>query len=338
MSKSRIYTLVLVVLLLVAATFYVIKDKTFISEEDVVYGLFLKELQGNVDNVSTVVVGHGGKQLKVKRVDGIWVLPRKYNYPVELEKIRNIAVNAESLDIIEKKTNDPARLGVLGLDSPDTEGSSSSRIVLMDATEEKIFADFIRGNSRRSGGVSDFNAIYVRNSNDNQGWLVRGDFDIKLDANTLLNKKVFRIPGVRIKEVMFGHPVSKDFVLSRRGFDKDFKMTEPKKDVKDPVSVNRLATMLEASLVFSDVVPEAQMSFEGKSVFTTSFKTFDGFEMFIETLSVDGDEWIRLRADGSNEASKAEAEKVNAIAKDWVYKVSDVTGAMLKTELESLVE
>ena len=57
-----------------------------------------------------------GQTFNVELVNGQWILPDRHAYPVSIDKVRDIVINASELQILESKTNDPEKHAVLGLD------------------------------------------------------------------------------------------------------------------------------------------------------------------------------------------------------------------------------
>jgi hypothetical protein len=333
-NKLILAAIIAVIAILVAVV--VAKQKEPVSQENISSGKFLKDLQGNVDKVGTVVFKQQGHQLKVKFIDGTWVLPGKYNYPIEVEKIRDVVVNAERLEVIEKKTNEKERLISLGLGDPDDAKAATPRIVFMDASEDKIFADFIRGNEKTSGKIAGANELYVRNSGEDQAWSVTGNFPIKLDADALLNKKAYAIDASRMHKASFKRIKGKSLELTRESPAADFKLTNPVKTAKDGNVLNNMGTILSTGLVLADVAPRALKSFEKKSTDDAKFETYDGLTVYVQMLTMDDGKWITISAEGADEAKKAEADTINSIAKDWVYKVSGTTGDLFTKDFDSL--
>jgi hypothetical protein len=335
-NKGLIISAIITVIAIIAAIMLV-KNNAPTKSEDVTSQRFIKNLQGNVDKVGTVVFKQQGHQLKVKFIDGTWALPGKYNYPVEVQKIRDVVANAEKLQVIEKKTDDKTRLSGLGLGDPDDPKATGPRIVFMDAAEDKVYADFVRGNEKTSGKIAGQNELYVRNSGEDQAWSVTGNFPIKLDADALLNKKVYAIDAKRIKKATFKPIKGKEFELTKADAAADFKITTPPKSAKDGNLLNSMGGILSTGLVLADVAPRAMKPFDEKAIDNFTFETFDGLTITIQMMTFDDGKWIIIAADSSEEAKKTEADSINSVAKDWVYKVSDTTINLLTKDLDSLV-
>ncbi len=282
--NNRFVFLLVVTAIFVFIAFMVTQQKAANKEQD--FGKFVKELQANMDNVGTVIIQHKGQQFKIKKQSETWAMVDKNDYPVAIDKIRDLVAKVADLEIIEKKTDSVEGLPALALEDPKDQKSEAYRIVLLNAGETEIYADFIKGNNRKSGNVSTANAIYVRKNGENQAWLVRGGFEAGLDLDTFLRPNSFRVKGSRIKETVYhGGEGEKGFVLARDSYEKDFKIESPKDAVSaDPVGINNLATLLSDSFVILDVrkqdavvtetaEPAPQDAVGGSKVV---FKTFDG--------------------------------------------------------------
>ncbi|MCE3232295.1 MAG: hypothetical protein K0R98_552 [Rickettsiaceae bacterium] len=334
-KDNKLIIFAAVTAIIVIAAVLVSHKKVPTAQKEPEFGRFLKELQGNVDKVGAVVFKQQGHQLKVKMVNGTWVLPGKFDYPVEVEKIRDIVVNAEKLEIVEKKTSEKDRLVDLGLGDPESPTAKNPRVVFLDATEDKIFADFIRGNEQTSGKVNTTTGLYVRNSNEDQALLVRGDFTIKLDANTLLNKKVYSLDDKRVSKASFKRLQGKSFELVRAPGQSDFKIT-PAKTAKDGNALNDLGNLLTKSLTFADVMPRAIKSFDKKATDDVKYETFDGLVVVLRTLTDQDGKWVTIDASATNDAKKVEAEAINSAAKNWVYRLSPEAESMVLKDWDNL--
>jgi hypothetical protein len=307
-----------------------------ITEAPVTSGRFLKELQGNVDKVGAVILKQQGKQLKVKMLNGSWVIDGKYDYPVDVEKFRSIVVNAEKLEIAEKKTDDKTKLESLGLGDPDSATAKNPRIIFMDEAGAKVYGDFVRGNEQVSGKVKEVNGLYVRNTKEDQAWLAEGEFPIVLDANTLLNKKVFAVDSQRIKKAVFKPLKLKQFEVTRAEKGPDFKLTNPKKDGKDGNYINKLGGALAEALQFADVAPQGAITFDRKALSSVSFETFDGMIIDVIIGSIEGGNWAMIHATATSDSAKNSADEINSIADKWVYRLSDEASKVFLANFESL--
>lgn len=335
-DKKLIYGGAAAVVVLLLALFTT-REKEVTVEYKVEQGPFLPDLQGNVENVETIVIQSKGGSLRVVRENGQWILPNRHNYPVDLETIRKVVLNAEKLTIVEKKTSDKERLKVLGLGDVEDKEGQAARVLMTDVGGQKVYADFVKGVPRRSGRVGEEDALYVRYWNDDQAWLVTGDFDLRLDANGLLMPHSYRIAASRAKSIEVHPPLEETFKLSRINVDHDFKFDLPAgMEANVNTDVNNLGMMLDGALVFEDVLPQADKPFDKKLVTTHIFETYDGLRITLETLRLNDGDWVRLSADTASDSKKEEVAAINAVAKEWVYKVSQPSGDMLAKTLEQL--
>lgn len=322
-KKYNPLIITVIALVMIISAGFIANKKASVEKTDVEQGRFLNHLQGNADKVAQFILIQGGKQVKIILDGDIWVIPEKYNYPVEIQKIRNFVTSVESYEVIEKKTDSAERLKDLGLENPENSEVKSLRVVLTDKDEKNIFADFIIGDKRKSGSIKDVNAIYVRNNNENQAWLVTGAFNVPMNFHELLSNSSYFIKGERIERVVFSNGLE----IARADKDSDFKISGSSAELKDPVALNNLGTMLEGAFIIGDVAPASAASFKDAS--SIDFKTFDGLVYNIKIINDNGQYWVKISASGTDEKTEKEAGIINAAAKDWIYRVIDKTGQML---------
>jgi hypothetical protein len=336
-KNNKLIILSIITAIMAISAVFVVKSQ-YKNDEPVVYGKFLKQLQGNVEKVANVVIIQKNKQFQVVASDNGWIFPAKNNYPVEITTIRNLILGAATLEILEKKTDNPENLEGLGLKEPADEKSESLRIIFTDSSGEKKFADFIRGSSKTTLKAADIIPVYVRNTAENQAWLVQGEYSIKLDPNSLFNKNVYKISKNLIKQATIAHPKGDHFVLSRPDITRDFSISNSPKKAKDTNHINNIATILDGGLIFIDVAPASTKKFDDKTATTALFETYDGLKVTIKLTSENGEKWVSLNAEALDDRKKTEVDAINSVAKDWVYRVSDASGDMLLSNLAQLVE
>jgi len=332
-----------IILAIIAVVFVVLAvftvDKKAQVEGVRISGPFFPDLGSDVDNIQAMAIQKDAKQAKVILEGDKWIIPEKFNYPVEAAKIRNMILSAASYRIIEKKTDNPDRFKFLGLENTDKvqEDGKATRITFMDKSGTIVYADYIKGAEGRSGRIEDGSSLYVRNANENQAYLVRAEFKAPMSFHEILSQSVYHIDSERIARATFIRPDGNRFETARSDKGQDFKIVGNEKDIKDPVQQSFISTVLEGAFIIGDVLPEDYKEFSKDKTYRNVYKTFDGLEVTVRTIYLGGEYWVKISASGKD-AAKEEADIINSYASPWVYRVGEKTGRLLTIRLSDLVK
>lgn len=288
--------------------------------------LLMPELEKNIDNVGTVIIRSKGKSFKVRKEAGQWVMPNKYNYPIGVEKIRDLVQNSAKVEILEKRTADEKNFADLGLDDPEKATSNAIRIVLMSSDEKTTYADYIRGINRKGvNGQTQRNEIYSRLFSENQAYLVHADLNFDLGAQSLLSGETFAIKYQNLQSISFNYPDNTidNFTLSKAASGQlDFEITEPNgRKLKAFGKANTISTALE-NMSLEDIIRVEDFPVKEPEAIIT-YKTFDGLTMVATLFKYNDSNWMRFVASGDEKNKQAvdDASRINTLASRWVYKV-----------------
>jgi len=325
MNKKYIFLIISTVIILLvayAASQNIVKDTAKAEKNG---ELLIPELEKNIDNVGAVVIRSKGKSFKVHLEDGKWVMPNKYNYPVAPEKIRDLVQNSARIKILEKKTAREENLPTLGLDDPEKPDSSAIRIALLSLDGKTTYADYIRGVNRKGVSGGSRSELYARLFNSNQAYLVHGELNFDLGAQTLLGGENFSIKYDKLQSISFNYPKnSNDNFTLGKGLptDLDFAITEPKSSIiKNFGKVSSISTSLEY-VDLADIVKREEFPVKDPNAIIT-YKTFNGLTLIVNLFRQEKDNWLTFTAsaDANNKLASDDAAKINNLAAPWVYKV-----------------
>jgi hypothetical protein len=335
MSKTldkKLISLAIATVLTVAVAYFVVKEKSSETYE-LAETIFLQKLQGKTSDVASLVFVYQDKKNTIRKINGNWQIVDKHNYIVEEDIIGGMIVNAEQFRIIEKKTDNPARFEPLGLNSPEAKEQVSTRIIMSNIDDSQVYADFIRGKQRGFGKLEKNQAFYVRNTDENQGWLVDGKFPIEINADIFLNKSEYKIDKNRIMRVSYNNPKDVNYEISRMMPSADFEISTPAKEAHSRQTLNEMGWILAEELKFEDVKP-ASLEVKNNILNEINFKTYDGLEFIIKIVeNTEQGVWVVISANGDKDSAKKEAERINLVANGWVYKVSDRSAEILTKKL-----
>ncbi|MET0155255.1 MAG: DUF4340 domain-containing protein [Rickettsiales bacterium] len=294
---------------------------------------FFTDFKPLINKVARISMRSKGRDFVIEKIeDGEWVMPDRFSYPVEAEKVRSILLNAAELEILEKKTDDPAKLEKIGLGDPDSKDSDAVRVTFFD-DKGGILTNFIAGKRRLNGGYS----LYVRKENENQAYLVKGDgwMRLELGPNYWLGAERFFLEKDEIKRVDIVHEGGEEIAFEREHADaRKFRVeTLPDGKEDDPAAVNETA-FAPADLRLSGVIKASEMKKShspGKTAVT--YRTFGGLEVAYDLeKDADGDYMASISAnvaEGSSDSVASRAKIINEAAKPWRYVVDPETAKLL---------
>ena len=111
--------------------------------------------------------------LLVRRDGERWLLPDRNNYPIRDAKLRELLTGLSELRLMEPRGSDPANFARLGVDDPQTPGSTASHLRLLDAQGAPIIAVTLgRRRVRTQGNIPE--TIYIRRAGDAEAWAAEG--------------------------------------------------------------------------------------------------------------------------------------------------------------------
>ncbi|MDB2414286.1 DUF4340 domain-containing protein [Rickettsiales bacterium] len=320
----------------------IVSNYNYLAKEEDSGKIFNERLAKNIKDASGIKISHKGKGFSIKIENGVWVLPAKYNYPVKADKVHNLILRASQLVILEKKTADPSRFEDLDLGDSNSDKSESITVHITAEDGKITLADFIVGKLRKgAGGNKIDSSFYARHSGKNQTWLVKGNLDVDLDADALLDTKFIRIANHRVKSadinIVSGRKAVK--ISRQEASENDFKLNNiGKNEINSQTAINNIA-YIPARLSFKDIIPEED--FKAKKISVATYKTFDGLRLEISNYKKKDKYWVKIKAYADKESSnevKEEVVKINKLVNKWVYQIDDNIGKELAPERKYLIK
>ena len=267
-----------------------------------------------VDAARIEVVRHDGRLEVERAAPDRWVLPAKAGYPVRPERVRELLVGLTELRLVEPRTANPEMLERLGVDDPTHEGATSSLLRVLNAQGAPI-AELVVGRRRMrvQGNVPE--SVYVRRPNENQAWLAEGRLPLDADPNLWIDRDIASIARDRVREVAIARQGEPALAL-RRGAEPEapLAVTEPAETPElDDTNLDEVARAFEF-LTFLDVKRATDMP--GEPLGEARFKLTDNLRIHIAANKEGENFWLRLSAEGDEEAAR-----LNARWNGWAYQI-----------------
>jgi hypothetical protein len=313
--------------------------------------LLFPELLSGINEIEKIEGASAGERFTLKRGPGGWIVPDKFGYPANADKVHKLLVGAAGLKRVEPKTKKETLYPKLGLEDLSIESSRAVSFTF-EAADESTPASLIVGNSAPAKGDPEASAIYVRLPGDPQSWLVEGKLPKDGTLLDWLDRKILDIERARSREVRVRHEDGEVVVVSKNTpAENDFTLADvpPGREIDAQWSVNDIGRSL-TDLDLEDVRPRDALATNVPSVFTVTMRTFDGLTVAMDVYEDDKQALALLKAsfaagdqspggqvagptseDGSKtpprlltaEEVRAEASKLNARWSDWVYVLPD---------------
>lgn len=273
-----------------------------------------------------------------KDASGNWVVADRSNYPANIEGVRALLISMSELNLIERRTADPARHGALDL---TTGKSGDGHAVTISDAGGKVIAAMVAGKVQTKSSGTTPGTLFVRRAGEDQTYLARGGLMIPASIGATLDKTLFKLDQARIAKIVFTPRGLKAYSLSRATPDtKDFTVDEiPEGKVAADAAVLQTPAAAIAGLTFDDVIKSDAVKMDDAT--EIDFTTFDGLALKLTLLPGGSDGVFVVMAasakDDAAQAVKDEAAAINARVGGWAYKVPGFVVTNLAPPLEQMV-
>ncbi len=337
MKLRHLIPLILVAAALVAAV-VTLRETPETSSVDA--GLYFPELNGRLNDVTTITSRRGEETATLERVDGVWTLAERGGFPVDVAKVRSFLKGMGNLTKLEAKTDKEELYTKLDLEDPTLADTKAIQFTLSTEDGSEV-ADIIIGKDRSSTADLDKRDLYVRSSQDPQSWLVESDIKVHREHLEWMDRTIVTIHRDRIEQLFIDHPFGDDVFLNRDAPNVDEYKLKDMPDDKQLEYQFQLKDMANVftSLDFDDVAVEEDIDFGAENVLRATLDTFDGMRIVMQVGDKDGERWARFLADESgrdidvdmelsdqlldSEAVAKQVAELNEQWKGWIYRVRD---------------
>ena len=282
---------------------------------------FYPSLSGQTKDIAKIELRRSGKVLTLERKGKAWGLAERYDYPIDVEKLRTLIVRLGEAELVEPKTSKPDRYKFLGLGDPAAKDAKSTNVRILTAAGT-VLADFILGERRFQAFGAGKNGVYVRRGKDPQTWLANVDLTTPMEVKDWVRTSLFKLKDEDIVSVTVTHPGQEPLKITRtgKGYRKYELPAAPEgKKVKADANPDEMARTV-GSLDLMDVRKLSDRPADAK-LSLAKVVTKDGMTLNLHLRKV-SDEiyWVAVDAKGTGKAEKA-AKAINARTKGWEFKI-----------------
>lgn len=286
----------------------------------------LKSEINDIDSLTVTRSGDDGATVIAKR-DDAWVIASREDYPADIGTLRELLLALADAQIVERKTSNPDYYDQLGLRDPEAEGSKGTRIQLHGAGREY---DFIVGNVAQAG------FRYVRVGDDPQSWLIDKNPDIPDSAGEWLRRDIVDIKAAEIRSAIIRHPDGEEIHINKESTEgTDFEVTNiPDGRELSYATVTNSITGVLASLTLDDV---RKATDNPADAVTTTFETFEGARIVVQTEKSDEESWITLEAEAIEDDIESIAA-LNARVAGWQFRIPQYKANQLTRRWDDILK
>lgn len=247
--------------------------------------LLLPALAADLNAVTEVSLTKGGSNpaATIQKSAGGWTLKERGGYPADVSKLRTLLTALGDAKIVEKKTSDPARYAVIGVEDPSQPG----------ATGTEITVSLPGGRHAVIVGKSVGEGNFVRLAGENQSYSVEPGIPVESEPKFWIDSRLIDVPAASIQSIAFRPATGAPYAIRRPTADGPFSL-EGVPDGRKPLEADALkpaATTLTA-LTAEDVAPADGIDFGQPFVVTVTRS--DGDVITLTGVTVDTKHWVQI--------------------------------------------
>lgn len=292
-------------------------------------GLAFPGLAARLAGATRIEIGRPDGVLVLARRGETWTLPDRGDHPVRAERVRELLVGLTELRLAERRTADPAQLERLGVGDPAQPGSTAVPLRVLDG-QGGVLVDLVVGRRRvrAQGNVPE--SVYVRRAGETQAWLGEGRLSADADPQLWIDRDIANLPSARLRRVEVRRTDQPLVVLERAEGDALRVAEPPGITALDEVGRDEVGRAFEY-LTFLEVRSDAPMP--GTALGEARFDLGPELRIQVWPHREADTLWVRLRAEGGEEAAR-----LNARWTGWAYQVGVWKEKAFLPRLEELVE
>lgn len=343
MTPRTVSILIVAAIVSVAAAAYGVSSRVDFRATNFEGQRLFPELLDTAENVQEVVVLQTGRTLTFVRDGDTWRLRESGGYPVHANLVSKVIFGLSNMELLDRKTNRPAKFAALNLGDPLEKKSSSQKVTLKNGSGE-VMADLIVGRANFFLPETTTGGMYVRRPGEDQTWLVRGLVDIGVEPRDWLKRDIVDIKPERIQRAEVTHPDGeKLIVVPQKGVTGDFafeNMPEGMK-LKSEFAPRNIAAVL-GGFVLNDVRRRDSVELNPGEAYVTDFFTTDAIQVTTHMWQQDDKRYMTIKAkylgdDTSSDAAK-QAEAINARADGWAYIIPEYQFEQISKKMADVTE
>jgi hypothetical protein len=294
-------------------------------------GPLLPDLKAKLGDVTQIRMSKGdGSAVTLKRTDSGWTVVER-NYPADAQRVRELALNLSALEVLERKTSDPANYPKLGVEAPDTPAASGTLVEVVAG--EKTWSLIV-------GKPAQGRAVYVRLPKEAGSALAQPLLMVDPDQKRWLDRQIVDVPGADVRDIAITPSKGAAYTLAKQqATDREFTIAPVPKGRASASSfaLNGQADALTA-FTFDDVhaLPDPAPPATDRAV----YRTFDGRVIEFHGRRVDNKAYVTIvaRRDAAPKKDEKSVERLVARAKGVEFEIPGYKYDSIFKSQEELLE
>ena len=171
-------------------------------------------LGAQAGQIAKIEIKQGDKTVTLARDKDAWTLADRGGYPAKAEAVRALLVKLAGAELVEGKTRNKDRYGLLELEDPSGKDAKSRQLRLLD-DKGAVIAEAVVGKKRFDAFGGSKSGTYVRKPGDAQTWLSNADLDVAVNVKDWVQANVLDLPAAKTAKVTIEIPGEEPLVIAR---------------------------------------------------------------------------------------------------------------------------
>ena len=335
MFKSKIIIIFFIALVIATTAWKVSIDNK--PQSEIMKTSLFPALIDSVNEITEVTIEDRRFKSILKKIDGVWYLHNKDNYPATTSGIKQLALELSNLKILEAKTSSVEKYAKLGVNNLSVEGSQASQITV--STSEKKLASLLIGLSPKGAKKA---KRYIRLNGETAAQLVAGQITASTNPIEWLDPQIIDLDSKSIKRLTIDVPEEKKIVISKNTESEDFFTLQdiPESfEMKSKTIVSSIPAIL-MDLRLNDVISANAVTDLEPSQKTT-ITTFSGLEILLTDYIWENKHYTVFEAylgKDKKELPNSTIEKINNKVRGWAYEIPAYKRRMINRKFDDLIQ
>ena len=170
-------------------------------------------LAAQAGRIAKIELKQGDKALTLARDKEAWLSPTGAAIPPRPRRCARCR-QARRAELVESKTRNKDRYGLLELEDPAAKDAKSRLLRLLD-DKGGVIAEAVVGKKRFDAFGGSKSGTYVRKPGDAQTWLANADLDVSVAVQDWVQTSVLDVPAAKIAKVTVEIPGEEPLVIAR---------------------------------------------------------------------------------------------------------------------------
>ena len=335
MFKSKIIIIFFIALGISATAWKVSIDNK--PQSEIMKTSLFPALIDSVNEITEVTIEDRRFKSILKKIDGVWYLHNKDNYPATTSGIKQLALELSNLKILEAKTSSVEKYAKLGVNNLSVEGSQASQITV--STSEKKLLSLLIGLSPKGAKKA---KRYIRLTDETAAQLVAGQITASTNPIEWLDPQIIDLDSKSIKRLTIDVPEEKKIVISKNTESEDFFTLQdiPESfEMKSKTIVSSIPAIL-IDLRLNDVI-SANAVTDLEPAQKTTVTTFSGLEILLTDYIWENKHYTVFEAylgKDKKELPNSTIEKINNKVRGWAYEIPAYKRRMINRKFNDLIQ